>query len=127
MPGKNEHQIRSAQIAFIFELGRQIYLYKNGVKIDPLESIGSLLLAPIAGAIGGVLPDKLEPATNPNHRAFCHSIAGGAAVCTGISKIPLNTDNRNFNFLNVCLRSSGIGYVTHLAQDADTPKSISLI
>ena len=29
----------------------------------------------IAGAAVGLLPDVLEPATSPNHRAFFHSVA----------------------------------------------------
>lgn len=124
MPGKNEHKIMSALTAFVFEVGRQIILEKKGIKLDPFESLAGIILAPIAGAIGGVVPDKLEPATDPNHRGFCHSITGGAVLCTGISKIPLQTDNRNLNLLNVCLRSSGVGYATHLLQDSATPMGL---
>lgn len=124
MPGKNEHQITSATVAFLIELGRQIYLKTQGTKIDPVETILSLIIAPIAGAIGGTLPDKFEPATDPNHRDICHSLAGGAALTVGISKIPLHVDNMAMNLFNVALRSSSTGYVTHLAQDARTKKSI---
>jgi len=124
MPGKYEHQTTSALIAFLIELSRQLYISKQGIKIDPVESLLSLLIAPIAGAAGGVTPDLLEPATDPNHRAFCHSLTSGSAIGLGLSKIPLNTDSRNINLLNVCLRSSGVGYVTHLVQDAGTPMGL---
>jgi len=127
MPGKYEHQTTSSLIAFVLELSRQIYISKQGIKLDPVESIAGLILAPIAGAIGGVVPDKLEPATDPNHRAFCHSISSGAAISLGLSKIPLTTEHRSLNLLNVCVRSSGVGYVTHLVQDAGTPAGISII
>lgn len=127
MPAKFEHQITSALTSLLFEIGRQIYLETKGVKLNSAESILSLIMAPLAGAAGGVIPDKLEPATSPDHREFYHSLAGGSAIGIGLSKIPINTENINLNLFNVCLRSSGIGYVTHLVQDAGTPKSIPIV
>ena len=127
MPGKNEHKTTSALIALFLEISRQVYISKQGIKIDPIESIAGLIIAPLAGAIGGIAPDKFEPAFDPNHRAFYHSISSGAAISLGLSKIPFNTDNRNLNLLNVCLRSGGVGYVTHLVQDAGTPMGLPFI
>lgn len=39
-----------------------------------------LVAGALAGAGGGRLPDVLEPATHPNHRAFFHSVLFGAIL-----------------------------------------------
>jgi membrane-bound metal-dependent hydrolase YbcI (DUF457 family) len=39
----------------------------------------------IGGAVGGLLPDYLEPAVNSWHRSVCHSYA---TVCVGAAKVP---------------------------------------
>lgn len=127
MPGKYEHKVNSALTAFLTEFCRQVYLDAKGIKITPLESIAGLILAPLFGSFGGVIPDKLEPATDPNHRDFCHSITGGTAISFGISKLSADTESIGFNLFNVCLRSTGVGYITHLVDDAGTPKRIPLI
>ncbi len=34
------------------------------------------------GVVGGLLPDRLEPATSPRHRSTCHSAAAGGMALT---------------------------------------------
>jgi membrane-bound metal-dependent hydrolase YbcI (DUF457 family) len=70
------------------------------------------------------LPDWLEPATNPNHRKFFHSLTTSGIVCYGM--YGKHTNNLDVNFLD-CIRSIGFSYLTHLAADATTPKSLPLI
>jgi membrane-bound metal-dependent hydrolase YbcI (DUF457 family) len=127
MPGKQEHQIAAAGISFMCELVRQQYLRSKGIKLDPTDSLLGLVIAPLAGAFGGVLPDKLEPATDYNHRAFCHSITSGSALVYGLTRIPINGDNRIANLMNVGLRSCFIGSLTHLIQDSTTPMGLPVV
>ena len=51
---------------------------------DPLVDFGVVALA---GSIGGKLPDILEPATSPNHRAFFHSWPALAASLWLVHKL----------------------------------------
>ena len=40
------------------------------------EAIGQA----IGGGLGGQLPDRIEPATHPNHRGFAHSVSLGLGI-----------------------------------------------
>ncbi len=70
------------------------------------------------------LPDWIEPATNPNHRKFFHSLTTAGLV--GYGMFGKHTRNVDVN-LQDSVRSIGLSYLCHLAADATTPKSISLI
>jgi membrane-bound metal-dependent hydrolase YbcI (DUF457 family) len=70
------------------------------------------------------LPDLLEPATNPNHRKFFHSLTTAGLVGYGI----FGKHTRNIDVdLQDSIRSIGLSYLLHLVADARTPKSIALI
>lgn len=83
----------------------------------------SIFVAIALSTIGSILPDIIEPARNPNHRAFFHS------VLVLIITILLSY------YLLKCVDSAKmfmvgflvIGYVSHLALDFMTPKSLPLI
>jgi membrane-bound metal-dependent hydrolase YbcI (DUF457 family) len=77
------------------------------------------------GIIGGTFPDSVEPATNPNHRHFFHSIAFSLAIILGRKKLyeilGLNEEiKRYFDwFLSA--------YGSHLICDAQTPKGLPFV
>lgn len=80
------------------------------------------------GAVFGKLPDLLEPATNPHHRQFCHSVVVLGAIGYGFKKAyqwqprdPLEKMIRG-----LLLIAAG-GYTSHLLFDAITPRSLPLI
>lgn len=87
-----------------------------------------LIATPLA-TFGGMLPDLLEPASRgPHHRQVCHSILALGAIGYGVYKAykwEPETD------LQKCLRIAaillGIGYISHLAADSLTPRSLPLI
>ena len=79
-------------------------------------------------AIFTSLPDILEPATNPHHRQFFHSLvfAGGVAYCwKAIYDWQPETDDGRF-LRKVALIAAG-AYMCHLALDATTPKSLPIL
>jgi membrane-bound metal-dependent hydrolase YbcI (DUF457 family) len=86
-------------------------------------SFGSLALCSLAGGAAASLPDLLEPAFSPNHRGFFHSLTAAALVAYGIS-------GRHTQRLGVLgkmvLWVLGLGYLSHLAADATTPKSLPI-
>lgn len=88
--------------------------------------IWKLLINVCAGIAGAILPDKFEPALNPNHRAFFHSLTSGGGVAYSIKKVAtepasIHSDLRYpaFAFL--------LGYCSHLVLDGTTPKGLPLI
>jgi membrane-bound metal-dependent hydrolase YbcI (DUF457 family) len=83
--------------------------------------LGSLVL----GGFAGILPDLIEPPTNPNHRSFFHSSALLGMLAYGNKKVwesPKLTDDQK---LLVTLFSAAFG--SHLASDSITPKGIPLL
>ena len=86
------------------------------------------LLGGAAAALFTNLPDLLEPATSPNHRAFFHSLAFAALLGKCLHELNQwqpETDSERF------CKSVGIlatsAYLIHLALDFTTTKSLPLI
>lgn len=84
-----------------------------------------------AGAVGALctnLPDILEPATSPNHRKVFHSVACAVALIAAFKKAwdwkPEDDLDRVLRFV---VLAGTAGYLTHLALDATTKRSLPLI
>ena len=92
---------------------------------NPLMDIG---LTTFAGAIGGKLPDIIEPATSPNHRAFFHSwpiLAGTVLLMRELYKWqPVKAPEKQCRKF---LIAACAGYSSHLFLDSLTPKSLPII
>ncbi len=93
---------------------------------------GQVTAWPIAGAglaaAATNLPDILEPAVNPHHRQFFHSLAFGGLLIAGGKALydwQPETDEGRF------WRKAGLiglgAYLCHLALDATTPRSLPLL
>jgi membrane-bound metal-dependent hydrolase YbcI (DUF457 family) len=84
-------------------------------------------LATLASSAGAKLPDLLEPAIHPNHRAKFHSLMTLAVVGYGTKQFfewrPTDPLERAIRI--VLLGLSG-GYTSHLFMDMGTPKSLPL-
>lgn len=73
----------------------------------------------------GTLPDLLEPATNPNHRKFFHSLAFLGLVGTGMYKLyQWKPEDEMDKLIRFALLVGGGAYVTHLLMDSSTPKGL---
>lgn len=81
-----------------------------------------------AGMVLGKLPDLLEPATSPNHRKFCHSVAVLGLVGYGVKKTYEWEPESGFEkFLRGALLVGGACYAVHLLADATTPRSLPVM
>jgi inner membrane protein len=86
---------------------------------------GDLIVSAGLGALGSMLPDMLEPATNPSHRQFFHSWVTAALLARAnlwISQdqsIPAETKDI-FTFISA-------GYLSHLLADGQSPKGLPII
>lgn len=109
-------------------VGIVLNLIKQGIqmKLDPARPFdwAELTIYGGAGGLAGLLPDILEPAVDPNHRKFFHSITWGAAVLYaghGKHTAQWHPDGRKFvQALCWC-------YVSHLGGDATTPRGIPML
>ncbi len=144
MPGKRTH----SGVGLAIGLGAGVLAVQGG---DPEYRVIEVAFAGLGGWIGGVTPDLLEPASDPNHRAFFHSLTAGggiAAVASAdwlksiraradecaarASAAPEGSDLRRSEELK-CLAlhcAAGLligflaGYASHLVLDAVTPRGL---
>lgn len=81
------------------------------------------------GAFLGRLPDMIEPAfRNPNHRQFFHSITALGLLVTGMHKTYHWEPQDEFEkIVRGVLLIGGAAYLSHLALDALTSKSLPLV
>jgi membrane-bound metal-dependent hydrolase YbcI (DUF457 family) len=86
--------------------------------------IQAILAGCALGALSGIVSDKIEPATNPNHRGFFHSITFWFLLTLATYKtlIERNIDCLCKNLVVICFA----GYSSHLILDIQTPKSLPL-
>lgn len=84
----------------------------------------------IAGVVGATLtnlPDLLEPAIHPNHRAFFHSVVAGGLIAAGVHRAWYWTPETDLDrLLRGITLLVGSAYLCHLLLDALTAKSLPL-
>jgi len=93
---------------------------------------GRLPVSPVVGGLAASmftnLPDMLEPATSPNHRAFFHSLVFGGLLVAGMGEL---WRWRPEDELDQLIRTLGLlaggAYLVHLALDFTTKKSLPLL
>jgi membrane-bound metal-dependent hydrolase YbcI (DUF457 family) len=144
MPSRKQH----AQIGMISGGGYAFYRARNAPADHALaETVGGIL----GGYIGGLLPDLLEPATSSYHRDIAHSVAAGgllhfvkvaeweamcrenAARCLSLkpdgTRINPNGELQAFLWRVLAGLAIGlvVGYASHLALDATTPRGIPIL
>lgn len=98
-----------------------LHLKTHEVEIDPWELFG----VGLCGGIAGILPDILEPATNPNHRSIVHSIT----TCTifyETNKFIQLSDNVTVK-QKAFAKSMYGAYGSQLLLDGTTPKGLPLL
>jgi len=89
---------------------------QNDKELDFLELILWVVSCGLVGSLSARLPDILEPATNPNHRKFFHSIL-----------LLLTSGTGTLTLTNSLIKAFCAGYVSHLIADLTTPKGLPLI
>lgn len=88
--------------------------------------LDELLVCTGTSLLSGIVPDTLEPALNPNHRAIGHSVALGA----GLAQLAISTCGETGEweeFQKILLAVAIVSYVSHLVADAFTPKGLPLL
>lgn len=105
-------------------LGFGGYLFYCFVKQRPAD-IFEAFLSLVGGAFVGLLPDIIEPATNPNHRGIFHSIGLFSLLIYGEYKVlqseSLTEDQK------AAISTLIAAYGSHLVADGTTRKGLPII
>ncbi|MEK7449842.1 MAG: metal-dependent hydrolase [Planctomycetota bacterium] len=101
-----------------------VYLLYKLIKKEPV-TFGGVVKSVAVGGTAGILPDLIEPATNPNHRQFFHSLVFLGLTIYG-NKLVRQDKNITPELKELfSLASAGMG--SHLLADSLTPKGLPLI
>lgn len=132
MPNRDEHKNAGAKwgaiIGGFVNLVKQLDAIDKGKQeqLDFLNLVGASLLSAGLGSIGAALPDILEPAINPNHRKFFHSLTAMMGISMA-QLMELRKGRSSDEFWQNIITKIGFGYLIHLFQDSQTPKGLPLI
>lgn len=85
--------------------------------------LGEFILNTGIGYLLGSLPDWIEPATNPNHRQFFHSLT--AAVGVGYGAFGKHTETWS-DEVKKLIQAIALAYISHLVADSSTAKGIAI-
>lgn len=89
---------------------------------------GKIVASGAVAVAGSKLPDLLEPALNPHHRQFFHSLVFAAAVGMATCKIyQWEPQTKHQEWIRLLLLAGAAGYLIHLVMDGCTPRSLPLI
>jgi hypothetical protein len=92
------------------------------------ESTAKPLMAALMAGAAGKLPDQIEPAIHPHHRQFFHSwiVAGGIGYAM-YRLYRWKPETEGEKLLKGVLMVLGGAYLTHLAMDSVTCRSLPLL
>jgi len=131
MPNQKKHVATGAVVAGGANLAYQLFKLHGSPQPPPnfweaLKRVdwGKVALFSAAGGVIGALPDIIEPALHPNHRSVFHSVCCGGAVTYGAfgeHTERLHEDDRH------AVQMGALAYLSHLALDAGTPKSLPFL
>ena len=130
MPNFNKHAkagaLTGALTGILLNAVQQYKEIDQGEKenFDWSESLGHTIGGAALGTLGGVLPDIIEPANDPNHRKFFHSILTSLGVGVGIVAVNKSDIPKE---IKTALSAAGVGYLSHTFLDSTTPKGIPVI
>ena len=120
MPNFREHLGLSAVVSAGMYFGMCRYYGRR-------PALGELLVCEGIGIAAGAAPDIFEPATDPHHRGFGHSVALGTAL-TKVAITNCNRENGSWQeFLKIAVAVASVSYVVHLIADGFTPNGLPLL
>ncbi|MBK9099499.1 MAG: metal-dependent hydrolase [bacterium] len=135
MPNGNIHKTAGAVIGSITYLA-----IKNDSQKREQADLGELILSTSIGLSTSRLPDILEPAIHPNHRAFYHSLTFGCVVgFVGVQAwkdFQLKRNERKVKgiqprspreYVDVAIILTCSSILLHLVMDGFTKKGLNII
>ena len=93
--------------------------------VNEEPTIGGILGSVGLGAGMALFHDVLEPAVNPNHRAFFHSFAFNGMIALSMKSAWSNENLENDE--KIFLLTIGTAFLSHPILDMTTPKGLPII
>jgi len=132
MSDRKTHKTAGAVVCGGVNLALQLHKLSNSPQLPRgfCETVSRIIFlelgvfAATGWAILGELADVLEPATNPNHRAFFHSVCFAGAVlywAFGEHSQKWQPDDR------WAIRAAALSYVSHPCLDSGSAKGLPAI
>ena len=118
MANRSEH----AGLGALVGLGT--YAFLKWAQKEPM-TLGGAIAYTAGGAAIACVPDILEPALHPNHRALFHSFATAGGIVY-VNKAVLESLNISPEAKLGCVVASA-AYLSHLGVDATTPRGLPII
>lgn len=120
MPNFTQH----LGISAVASAGTYLFMCKYyGRKPD----LGEFLVCEGLGLAAGIAPDVLEPATDPNHRSFGHSLVLGSGLAR-LGIVKCCRENADWQeFMKIASAVVIVSYVVHLIADSCTPRGLPLL
>jgi membrane-bound metal-dependent hydrolase YbcI (DUF457 family) len=117
MPNAKQHALVGLGVGIV---GYALYCHFSDHELN----LGEAVLATGACFLGSICPDALEPALHSWHRGPCHSVALGG-VAGRFALLPLLASQPPA-FEALLIGFFALGYISHLAMDAQTPRCLPL-
>ena len=107
-------------------------IFGAGVTLLNEDEADKRVINPLTGALLGKyasrLPDILEPASHPNHRAFFHSWVFFGILGLGMYKTwKWEAEDTSQKILKWALLVGGVAFASHLLRDSLTKKSLPVV
>jgi membrane-bound metal-dependent hydrolase YbcI (DUF457 family) len=129
MANCRKHVAIGALIGACVGFGKNCYQFEKmnkniEAKFDWLKLFKDTAGGAALGAGASIIPDILEPPTNPHHRKIFHSLAMVVVASIAVTKIkksnlPVSTKHR--------ITTAGLGFISHLIMDSTTPYGLPII
>lgn len=119
MNGK-QHMLLGGAIGFFG------YIFYRLVEEKPIDLL-ELIFFSLGGAIAGILPDIIEPATNPNHRSFMHSLTNLSIIAEGNKLTWDQTSQTLTKDQKAAISILSAAYCSHLVTDGLTKKGLPIL
>lgn len=88
---------------------------------------GEMLVCAVVATVTGLVPDVVEPALDPNHRSFAHSVTAGSGI-VGLAMSSCGVENKNWDeWYKILGAAATAGYISHLVLDGCTPRGLPLL
>ncbi len=119
MPNANTHALVGGLV------GTSNYIIQHRIQNEQFD-LGELLAVSLGSVFFGLLADRIDPPTNPNHRSIGHSVSINTLLLPKLWNAIENNTNLNFKQKKY-FQSMICSYASHLALDSTTPMGLPLI
>lgn len=106
-------------------VGTSNYILQHKIQNEQFD-LGEILAVSLSSVLFGLLADKIDPPTSPNHRSIGHSVSVNSILLPRLWQIVENNPNLTFKQKKF-YQSMICSYASHLVLDSTTPMGLPLL